>query len=167
MCMYGTQIFHQNFFKIFKCRHVKVISAHVVFNACDFSDFLMGKFRKFDKFHIFSPQTSTTSPANYGTVISKSANLPYNTYIPQTGNYEFAAFLEVKSRICKKFAVIEKKICGICRTLRKILHQFLEFYGGTGDPSTAEKYDFLSVFSGSVLVRLNPYRWGRPMLSST
>ena len=94
----------------------------------------------------------------------------YNTYIPQTGNYEFAAFLEVKSRICKKFAVIGKKICRICRfchTLRKFFHQFLEFYGGAGDPSTAQKYDFLSVFSTSVLVRLNPYRWGRPILSST
>ena len=128
-------------------------------NSANFTDFLR-------KPRLHHRQTMARLSANLQ--ISRLA--VYNTYIPQTGNYEFAAFLEVKSRICKKFAVIGKKICRICRfcrTLRKFFHQFLEFYGGAGDPSTAQKYDFLSVFSTSVLVRLNPYRWGRPMLLST
>ena len=78
----------------------------------------------------------------------------YNTYIPQTGIYEFAAFPQLILRICEKFAIIAQKICRICKTLRKIFQKFLEFQGGAGDPSNPQKRLKNRTFRVPFLVRL-------------
>ena len=126
--------------KIFKNSSVSKkhdLTTLIDFTVSIFGDFLQSKSRKFCKFAKFSCKSRIIhrqSPARHRANLQISRLAVYNIYIPQTGIDEFAPFPLLFLEICKKFANIPPKICRICKTLRKNFDNFLEFYGGAGDP---------------------------------